>query len=775
MSNKPRIYGYCPAGCKWETVHRDEFERSASIVACNKTEGDSFSLEPRKTYRIKKKVDLPSYKCGFSVSVCYTPTNSVEVWQGLILADRDVTVPADQADNPVDCLLKGHDYKDYFDIRLNDVSQSVRYDSDSGEWYSVIQAVVDYYGKTYTFVLTNADKQVEISSYRLIVQYADECYIVNEFAEVKAKDGESVTIVSIQESNTNGSSNVVTFSDGNTLSIKNGDSSTVVVSCTYDATEGRGRADYTVDDIRTFVESDYAVFALYNGRAFMFRSFDSIDMKAIFAYVEVGEQGEITTYYLAIDKYEEVTLYHSEAIIEDARFDVALSLESDHATIIPDGTDFDTLTEPGNYKVRTWSSGCTMKNSPNKNSGRLTVMYTSDHDRVLQVYVANTTDALVYVRIKDGEWREWASIVTSEVTDEISKKIGRSLSLSSDDAYVIADGTDFNDITEPRTYKVRTWSSGTTMKNSPNKNAGRLIVMQTSQQEKLIQIYVANTTDALMYVRIKDGEWREWASVVTSEVTDKLRSDIDSDRTFPVKLRVMQYNIGKFNMGFGHDDPRVTSEEVVAKIANYKRFFGEYQPNILGIQEFTDYIDCTDNTYPTNGTLFDEVFPYSTSTYYGNILKSDIVPYVTQNIILDEGEDHSQPAVKAKYLINGKVLGVIVGAGDWRDECSAHRKAQLADAMARLSECDHAIICLDWNVKSQEEFDDLVGDAEDSGYKVANGGYFGKFETYGNDNCYRSIDQILCKGAKIKNVVKPDVYKDLASDHYPLIADIILI
>lgn len=363
----------------------------------------------------------------------------------------------------------------------------------------------------------------------------------------------------------------------------------------------------------------------------------------------------------------------------------------------------------------------------------------------------------------------------------VTERISRCLSIESDDAYVISDGTDFNTLTEPRTYKVRTWSSGCTMKNSPNKNSGRLIVMNTSDHDRVLQMYVANTTDALVYIRIKDGGWSKWESVVTSDVTDKLRSDIDSYRTFPVKLRVMQYNIGRFNMGFDHTNPKINSEEVVAKIANYKRFFGEYQPNILGVQEFTDYIDCTDNEHETNATLFDDVFPYSTTPYYGNILKSDIVPYVAEDIILDEGEEHSQPAKKAEYLINGKVLGVIVGAGDWRDvttenpNCFEHRKAELKNAMARLSECDHAIICLDWNVKSQEEFDDFVSEVETAGYVVANGGYFGSFETYGNDNCYRCIDQILCKGAKIKNVIKPDVYENLASDHYPLIADIILI
>ncbi len=30
--NNPKIYGFCPAGCKWETVHRNEFDASKSAV-----------------------------------------------------------------------------------------------------------------------------------------------------------------------------------------------------------------------------------------------------------------------------------------------------------------------------------------------------------------------------------------------------------------------------------------------------------------------------------------------------------------------------------------------------------------------------------------------------------------------------------------------------------------------------------------------------------------------------------------------------------------------
>ena len=30
--NKPRIYGFCPAGCKWETVHKNDFDAAKACV-----------------------------------------------------------------------------------------------------------------------------------------------------------------------------------------------------------------------------------------------------------------------------------------------------------------------------------------------------------------------------------------------------------------------------------------------------------------------------------------------------------------------------------------------------------------------------------------------------------------------------------------------------------------------------------------------------------------------------------------------------------------------
>lgn len=52
MSNKPRIFANCPAGCKWETVHKDDFLNSASIVEMMPNDDGSFDLEVGKTYKL---------------------------------------------------------------------------------------------------------------------------------------------------------------------------------------------------------------------------------------------------------------------------------------------------------------------------------------------------------------------------------------------------------------------------------------------------------------------------------------------------------------------------------------------------------------------------------------------------------------------------------------------------------------------------------------------------------------------------------------------------
>lgn len=56
MSNKPKIWANCDAGCKWETVHKDDFQSSAAFIRQSVTDNGSFkeyNLEAGKTCILK--------------------------------------------------------------------------------------------------------------------------------------------------------------------------------------------------------------------------------------------------------------------------------------------------------------------------------------------------------------------------------------------------------------------------------------------------------------------------------------------------------------------------------------------------------------------------------------------------------------------------------------------------------------------------------------------------------------------------------------------------
>lgn len=65
MSDKPRIYGTCKAGCSWETVHKSDFEKSASFVEQYPQEDGSYLLEIGKEYKIyaPKTADGTAFDC----------------------------------------------------------------------------------------------------------------------------------------------------------------------------------------------------------------------------------------------------------------------------------------------------------------------------------------------------------------------------------------------------------------------------------------------------------------------------------------------------------------------------------------------------------------------------------------------------------------------------------------------------------------------------------------------------------------------------------------
>lgn len=65
--SKPKIYGTCPAGCLWETVHKEDFEKSASLIKQYPDADGRYYLEKGKEYKIicaKTATEDGSYSFG---------------------------------------------------------------------------------------------------------------------------------------------------------------------------------------------------------------------------------------------------------------------------------------------------------------------------------------------------------------------------------------------------------------------------------------------------------------------------------------------------------------------------------------------------------------------------------------------------------------------------------------------------------------------------------------------------------------------------------------
>lgn len=180
MSNKPRIYSHCKAGCSWETVHKDDFERSAAFIACHKVEG-AFRLEPLKTYRVKKSTDLINSNYGFRLTLSYT-VNGTEFTNDIYSPDN---VPLMDYTNKY--FNFNGSYQEFMTVRLCNLYLH----SDNAR-----MAVIEFDGELF-YILILAEMGTITSetceNVQLKVTETDECYLVNEHAEILAQGLPEVT------------------------------------------------------------------------------------------------------------------------------------------------------------------------------------------------------------------------------------------------------------------------------------------------------------------------------------------------------------------------------------------------------------------------------------------------------------------------------------------------------------------------------------------------------------------------------------------------------
>lgn len=241
----------------------------------------------------------------------------------------------------------------------------------------------------------------------------------------------------------------------------------------------------------------------------------------------------------------------------------------------------------------------------------------------------------------------------------------------------------------------------------------------------------------------------------------------------PFKLRVVQYNLGKFNKGFNHNDPKIEQSQITHYINEYKKFFGEQNADILCVEECSDYIDTTDSSYLTKETLFDEIYPYASQKSSENMIFSRFRQLYDNHLYLSS---ETETGALLHYMIcNIDGRNVFVVCGNLRVLATEEtRKTVFQMLINETKKYDYAIFGIDTNATSETEHIYYTETAIANGFCVANGGYFGNISTIPNSNMYQNIDNVFVKGGIITNIYAPNVIDTLASDHLPIAVDVLL-
>ena len=248
-------------------------------------------------------------------------------------------------------------------------------------------------------------------------------------------------------------------------------------------------------------------------------------------------------------------------------------------------------------------------------------------------------------------------------------------------------------------------------------------------------------------------------------------------------IRVMQYNIGKYRWGYQDINQHgLTEAQYVEKLANYKKFFGKYQPDIVGLQEYVVTMDKaqTHNAYDNLfGPLFNLASASKTDTHETRIFgccDGDLMRF--QNFT---GDGRTVSWTVGEIYVDGKTIAVATGpltpydnSGDYYDA----RAEQISAVIQALAAYEYAILIFDSNIKTESELEDFKLIASNAGYTIGNGDYWGIIDTYvshpGVIYPFIAIDTVWVKGdIKIRNFeALTDEYDALSSDHIPVIADL---
>ena len=256
-----------------------------------------------------------------------------------------------------------------------------------------------------------------------------------------------------------------------------------------------------------------------------------------------------------------------------------------------------------------------------------------------------------------------------------------------------------------------------------------------------------------------------------------IHAEICGDAVNTTDLTVMTYNVGRWHYGvqpFG-----IPTADYDVKLRNLKRFFAGIDCDIIGLQEWDRVIQYDNNIY-SNDVLFDYLLPNSQDTGNWESIKTRYSASYGHIGTFSDGRYYVDQYIQVgNKIIYTLCVHLSPGYGS---EYAGIRASEADEILTLLSGHDYCIVFGDFNPDPGEE-DTLYQKFENAGYNIANCGWFGKFWTWSSDrndfdrdpdqpqgNVFY-VDNIITSGnIKIVDVKRINVYKDLVSDHIPLVA-----
>lgn len=247
--------------------------------------------------------------------------------------------------------------------------------------------------------------------------------------------------------------------------------------------------------------------------------------------------------------------------------------------------------------------------------------------------------------------------------------------------------------------------------------------------------------------------------------------------TNKTNLRVMTFNVGNWN--YGVSPHGIDSSIYDEKIVNYRRFFGEQNCDIVGLQEAERLIDRA-GTIDYRTAIFNHWYNYSeiSGNWESIITKYNISAGGHSTIVNDRTYVYTYMQFEDKIIY---LLNVHLSPGH-TDADKVKRNDEVTAVLNLLTGKEYFILFGDFNPEP-DEYKNLFKRFSDAGYNVANSDFFGDFWTWStNANDFNAeepsgtvfvIDNVITSNnIKINSVNKINTYSELTSDHIPITADL---